>query len=94
MSGLVSLLVYLLKILSNAFISSLVCLTNIFFKPQDNTIKLYELAALARGLDIQKNLAEEAFAIHTELSSDVKATMIHRLVFSHHICVQKEWNYA
>lgn len=31
----------------------------------DNTVELYELGALARGLDIQKKLAEEAFTIHS-----------------------------
>jgi hypothetical protein len=39
-------------------------LTNLFFKLQDNTSELYELGALARGLDTQKKLAEGAFAVH------------------------------
>lgn len=34
--------------------------------PKDNTSELYELGALARGLDTQKKLAERAFAIHSE----------------------------
>jgi ferritin len=33
-------------------------------EPQDNTSELYELGALARGLDTQKKLAEEAFDVH------------------------------
>jgi hypothetical protein len=37
-----------------------------FFKPQDDTVELYELGALARGLDTQKKLAEDALAIHSE----------------------------
>jgi hypothetical protein len=39
-------------------------LADLFFKPEDNTAELYELGAMARGLDIQKKLAEEAFALH------------------------------
>nr|AGM32344.1 ferritin, heavy subunit [Coptotermes formosanus]AGM32405.1 ferritin, heavy subunit [Coptotermes formosanus] len=34
-------------------------------EPQDNAVELYELGALARGLDTQKKLAEEAFTIHS-----------------------------
>jgi len=33
-------------------------------EPQDDTSELYELGALARGLDTQKKLAEGAFAVH------------------------------
>lgn len=33
-------------------------------KPKDNITELSELGALARGLDIQKKLAEGAFALH------------------------------
>lgn len=50
----------------STFIYSLVCLTNLFFKPQDNTAELYELGALGRGLDTQKKLAERAFTLHGE----------------------------
>jgi hypothetical protein len=48
-----------------AFVANLVYLTTLFLKPQDNTVELYELGALARGLDTQKKLAEEAFTIHS-----------------------------
>jgi len=41
-------------------------LTNLFFKPQDNTTELYEYGALAKGLDTQKKLAEYAFTIHSQ----------------------------
>lgn len=33
-------------------------------EPEDNTSELYELGALARGLDTQKKLAEEGFTVH------------------------------
>ena len=48
-------------------------LTNLFFKPQDNTSELYELGALARGLDTQKKLAEEAFAVHGQATRQLEA---------------------
>jgi len=35
-------------------------------EPQDNTSELYELGALAQGLDTQKKLAEGAFAVHSQ----------------------------
>jgi len=35
-------------------------------EPQDNTSELYELGALARGLDTQKKLAEGAFDVHSQ----------------------------
>jgi hypothetical protein len=42
----------------------LVCQTDLFFKPQDCTVKeLYETGAVTQGLDTQKKLAEEAITI-------------------------------
>jgi len=43
-----------------------VCLTDLFFKLQDHTVKeLYKPGAMAQGLDTQKKLAEEAVTIHS-----------------------------
>lgn len=36
--------------------------------PSDVTTELYELPAIARALDIEKELAEDAFSIHAEAS--------------------------
>ena len=40
-------------------------MTNLCFKPQGNTVEVYELGALARGLDTQKKFAEGAFTIYS-----------------------------
>jgi hypothetical protein len=48
------------------FIASLACLTDLFYKLQDHTVKqLYEPGAVAQGLDTQKKLAEETVTVHS-----------------------------
>jgi len=48
------------------FTGSLVCLTDLFLKLQDRTVKeLYKPGAVVYGLDTQKKLAEEAVTIHS-----------------------------
>ena len=78
------------------FTASLVCLTDLFFKLQDRTVKeLYKPDALAQGIDTQKKLAEEAVTIHSRAirRSEGYSDLDIGISTLYHV-VQKEWNYV